>query len=603
MNPTYQQRYLREDVKTKYLDTVLIKRLLEYLAPYWMWVCIAVGALLLSKSIEVWIPIQIGSLSQFILDHVQSYIDPENKPAFQEVLSKAFLILGWILLSYVLDVFNVLIKNWVGQKALFQLRTQVYHHIQHLPVSFFDRHPIGRLMTRTIHDVDQINQMFAEGVIPIMGSTFLFIGIIAAIFFLNWRLGLLMLTLLPMIWWFTHRFRYYQRRSFSTMRSILSAMNTFVQEHLMGVMIVRHFNLHRREQQAFEQINEDYFAVNVETVHHFSLFFAGIEFLQSLSLICVFVILFLFPSSDTGFQAGTYFAISLYGLMVFRPLFDLAERYNVLQSAMAAAERIFEILDTPLEPEGPQPGLPIEKIESIAFENVWFAYEGENWILKGISFTIHHGESIALVGLTGSGKTSVINLLLRFYEYQKGCIYLNGKDIRDYSVPRLRQLFSVILQDPVIFSGTVKDNIGLYDASLTNERIKLSADYVLLTPRIDHWPDHFETRLTERGGSLSVGEMQLLSLARAVAHGRSFLIFDEATANIDLQTEQLIQRALKKILTHQTAVVIAHRLSTIRDASRIIVLHQGQIKEIGTHQDLLAKQGLYEKLYRLQFLQ
>lgn len=598
---TFQRRYTQEDVKVKRLDSFLIKRLLSYLAPYRFWVGLAVVVLLISKGIEAWVPIQIGHLSQYILDHGQAHPESEQSAAFAYVLKIGLIILGWIFVSYLLDTINILIKNWVGQKALLKLRTQVYQHIEQLPMSFYDRYAIGRLMTRTIHDVDQISQMFTESVVPIIGSLFLFAAIIAGIFFLNWRLGLIACLLLPVLWWFTRHFRYYQRRSYDAVRSIVSAMNTFVQEHLMGVMVIRHFNLYEQEKKKFDQINEDHLEANLETIHHFALFFSGIEFIQSVALILVFVILFVFAPPDTGFQAGTYFAVSLYGLMVFRPLFDLAERYNILQSAMAAAERIFEILDTPLEPQGPQQGIQLNKIETIQFKDVWFAYEGENWILKGISLMIRQGESIALIGMTGSGKTSLINLLLRLYEFQKGSILINGIDIRNYTVPSLRRQFSVILQDPVIFSGSIRDNMTLYDASISLDQVKASATYVDLISRIEQLPGQFDHQLTERGGSLSVGEVQLLSLARAVAHQRSMLIFDEATANIDLQTEHKIQEALKKMLSHRTALVIAHRLSTIKDVSRIIVLQDGKIAEEGTHQELLQKQGVYEKLYRLQF--
>lgn len=503
MNRRYQQSYKHEDVKIKRLDRTIIKRLISYLSPYWFWVVAAVVALLLSRGIEAWIPIQVGHLSQFILDKANVSLTAVQQEAFNQVLHISMFILGLIFLSYLFDVLNILIKNWVGQKAIFDLRIQVYQHIQNLPMMFYDRHAIGRLMTRTIHDVDQINQMFAESVVPIIGSIFLFIGIVTGIFILNWRIGLVIICLLPILVWFTNRFRYYQKQGYNAIRSIVSSMNAFIQEHLMGVMIVRHFNLFDKEQKVFEEINEDYFEANIDTVHHFSVFFAGIEFMQSLAMISVFVVLFVF-APPSGFQAGTYFAISLYSLMIFRPLADLAERYNVLQSAMAAAERIFEILDTPLEPSGPQPGQPLTHFETIVFDDVWFAYEDENWILKGLSFKIEQGETVALIGMTGSGKTSIISLLLRLYDFQKGHIYVNGKDIRDYSVSSLRQLFSVILQDPVIFSGTIRENITLYDSQISPEEVKSSTDYVQLTPRIEALSDGFERILTERGMGLSV---------------------------------------------------------------------------------------------------
>ncbi|WP_068467356.1 ABC transporter ATP-binding protein [Candidatus Protochlamydia phocaeensis] len=598
MKKDFHQRYIQDEVKSKSIDYAIIKRLLAYLRPYRLLVILAVILLLVSKAIEAWVPLEIGWIVQTILSHSAS---ADSHELFHHVVRSCSIVFGWILVGFILDTANVFIKNWVGQEALLALRLQVYQHIQRLPMAFYDHHAVGRLMTRTIHDVDQISQLFSESVIPILGSLFLFISILIGIFILNWKIGLAILFIMPAVWWVTHDFRYHQRQSYQIVRSILSAMNAFIQEHLMGIGIIRSFNLYKQEREKFDELNWDYFKANIETIHHFALFFAGIEWIQNFTMAAVFVILVQFAMPGSGFQAGTYFTISLYSLMVFRPLADLAERYNVLQSALAAAERIFEVLDVPVEPEGPHPGLPLNDIQTIVFDNVWFAYEKENWILRGLSLSIRRGESAALVGMTGSGKTSVLNLLLRLYEFQKGHIWINGKDIRDYSVADLRRQFSVILQDPVIFSGTIADNIALYDSSLKLNQIKASADFVNLSPFIEHLPGQFDYLLKERGISLSVGEMQLISLARAVAHHRSVIIFDEATSNIDLQTEKAIQETLKKMLANQTALVIAHRLSTIRDVDRIFVLSDGIVIEQGSHQDLIEKQGIYEKLYRLQF--
>lgn len=579
-------------------DYALIKRLLSYLTSYRFWVLFAIALLIIARAIEVWVPIQMGYLAQDILTGQTKH---DSSAMLHSVLRQAGWLMGWMILICLLDISNIFIKNWVGQAALLHLRTQVYGHIQRLPMAFYDRYAVGRLMTRTIHDVDQINQLFVESIVPLIGSLFLFMGILIGVFFINWRVGLAACSLLPFIGWLTNHFRINQRRSYEAVRTILSAMNAFVQEHLMGASIIKSFNLNSLEKKRFEELNVNHFRANLQTVHYFAFFFSGIEFLQNLSLILAFVILAQF-SSGTTFEVSTFFTFSLYGLMVFRPLLDVAERYNVLQAAMAAAEKIFAILDTPVEPQGSQPGLTLDKIESIVFDRVWFAYEKENWVLKGLSLELIQGSSIALIGMTGAGKTSVMNLLLRFYEFQKGAILINGQEIHQYSVDTLRRQFSVILQDPVIFSGTIKDNIALYHSSITPEFIQQSADYVHLTPLVNRLPDRFDHFLKERGGGLSTGGMQLISLARAVAHQRSMLIFDEATSNIDLYTEKLIQDALKKILKHKMALVIAHRLSTIRDADRILVLHKGVVIENGTHHELLRSQGMYEKLYRLQFL-
>jgi ATP-binding cassette subfamily B protein len=581
-----------DHVEAKSVDNALIKRLLTYLYPYRLWVGIAIVMLMIAAAIEAWVPIRIGQLAQEVI----SQDDPQH---FYTILMSCAIVLGWILLNYVLDIFNILIKNQIGQKAIFNLRVQVYEHIQKLPMPFFDHHAIGSLMTRTIQDVDQINQLLSESVIPLIGSAILFIGIFIGIFVINWQMGLFFCLIFPLTWYFVQRFRRKQRQSYRLLRSIISNMNAFLQEHLMGVHIVRHFGLYDTERKKFAQLNQEYLKTSLQATHHYSVFFSGTEFLRNLSMIGAFVLLALFSSFNL--QIGTFFTISLYSLMIFRPLLDLAERYNVLQSAMAAAERIFAVLDTPPEYAGAHPGADLTTIESIEFDNVWFAYEAENWILKGLCFKLLKGESMALVGVTGSGKTSVMNLLLGFYPIQKGRILINGQEIDKYSRGALRKQFSIILQDPVIFSGSIYDNIALYDPQINLRQVTDSATYVNLTPVVAKFSDQFEHVLTERGTSLSVGEMQLIALARAVAHQRSVLILDEATSNIDVHTEKIIQETIKKILGRQTALVIAHRLSTIQDVTRILVLHQGVAAESGTHQQLLEKGGIYEKLYRLQF--
>lgn len=587
-NREYEQAFSDE----KGVDWELLKRLLGYLRPYRYLLGIAILFLVIAKGIEAFIPIYLGDIMQRVFDQLEGYTS---------LLRGCLWAFGLLVLGYSLDAGNVVMKSWVAQKGLYTLRTEVYQHIQHLPMRYYDRHAVGKMMTRTIHDVDQINQMFAESVVPIVSSVFLFVTIAVSIFWVDWRVASAITAILPLAWWLTSRFRYYQRRCYDRIRAIVSVMNTFVQEHLMGAATIRSFGLQQQEEQRFEEINEDHCTAYLETIHHFAFFFAGIDFMQGLALITVFVVLVLFTPVEIGFQAGTYFTFSLYALMVFRPLADLAERYNVLQSAMAAAQRIFHTLDRHREVEDPLQGKTLGPITSIAFENVWFAYENDNWILRGISFSLKKGESVALVGVTGAGKTTILSLLLRFYDYQKGRILINGTDIRDYSLHSLRQQFSVVLQDPVIFSGTLAENVTFSQPDITPEKLDAVLDYVNLRPLVERFPEGWQQHLSEQGKSLSVGEMQLVSLARAVAHDRSFIVLDEATANIDTGTERIIQSALKRILTDKTALVIAHRLSTIKDVTRILVLHQGQVAESGTHTQLLQQAGLYEKLYRLQF--
>lgn len=588
--------YLEEEIKYHEVDSKVLKRLLAYLYPYKWLILPALLFLLVSKAIEAFVPIIIGKQTQAILSAENN--STMTSSVLSSVVSILLLLIGLLFFGYILDALNVFIRSWVGQKALVKLRMDLFNHIQHMPVSFFDHHSVGRLISRTISDVEQISQMFTESIVPIIGTLFLFVGIFAGVLYVNWRIGVLILCFGPLVWILTSRFRRYQKRCYEMIRAIVSSMNHFVQEHLMGHNIIRTFGLERKERGIFEEINEDNRIVNLENMNNFAFFIAAIEFIQNMMLICIFVILVLF-APPSGFQAGSFFTFSLYALMFFRPLGDLAERYNVLQSAVAAAERVFDVLDRNVERDNSKGTL--DSVEEISFENVWFAYEDENWILKGVSFRLEKNQSVALVGVTGEGKTTILSLLMRFYEIQKGSIKINGKNIQDYSLESLRRLFSLVPQDPVIFSGTLSENITLFNPEITADRQMEAVDFVNMSDFIQKFPGGLAFHLKERGRNLSVGEMQLVSLIRAVAQQRTMLLLDEATANIDSQTERLIQSALNKVLEHKTAIVIAHRLSTIHHVDKIIVLHQGVVKEAGSHQELMQLNGIYEKLYRLQF--
>jgi ATP-binding cassette, subfamily B, multidrug efflux pump len=596
----YKRNYHKENVEKTSVDTVLIKRLLSYLRPFWSYIVISLVFLIFARAIEAFVPIYLGEISQKFLNIINSS-ELEKNLLLPSVYIGAFLAIGLLLGGYLFDGINVVIRSWVGQKALYALRLQVYRHLLKMKMSYFNHHSVGRLMTRTIHDVDQINQMFAESIVPIVGSIILFISIGIGVIYLDWRVAAAIAIVLPIVGWMTNHFRTNQRRCFDRVRSVVAAMNTFVQEHLMGASTIRTFGLQKKEKRRFDDINEDHCTAYQETIHHFALFIAGIDFIQNFCLIIVFVLLVHFAPPITGFQAGTYFTFSLYAIMVFRPLVDLAERYNVLQSAMAASERIFNVLDQDVEVADENKGIDLRNIETITFENVWFAYDKENWILKGLSFEINKGESFAIVGVTGAGKTTIMNLLLRFFEFQKGFIKINGVHIQEYSLNSLRKQFNVVLQDPVIFSGTIAENITLFQPDLSPEKINAVVDYANLRHIVNSFPDGLQHSLLERGKSLSLGEMQLISLARAVAHEGSVFILDEATANIDTGTERMIQDALRKILRDKTSLVIAHRLSTIKDSTNILVIHNGSIVEKGTHEQLVSLNGIYEKLYRLQY--
>lgn len=595
-----EKKYQKEHEAPKSLDLSLIKRLLSYIKPYSFRAGIAITCLMIAKMIEAFVPVYLGYTAQQIINAAAQ--SPEEKAAvLTHVWHVCFWIFSLLLLGYGLESMSIYLKSWVGQKAIFNLRTQVYKHIQHLSLSYFDKVPIGKLMTRAIHDVEQISLMLTDSLVPLFGSVLLFVGMLIGFFFVDSQAAIIFLVIVPFVIFLTNYFRISQRRAYDIMRNIASAMNSFTQEHLMGASTVKYFGLQKKEKAEFDVLNKDNRNVGLLSIHHFSLFISGIEILQNLFLITIFVLLTLTAPPESGFSVGVFFTFSLYAIMFFRPLSDLAERYNVLQSAMSASERIFNILDEPIEPMEQLHEPAITDIESIVFEDVWFAYEGENWIIKGLSFEIKKAESIALVGITGSGKTTIMSLLLRFYDYQRGTIKINGRDIREYPLHALRRKFSVVLQDPVIFSGTLFDNIALYEPSITQEQVLSVIDFLGLHPLMDRFSEGLQHMLLERGKGLSMGELQLISLARALAHERDIFILDEATANIDTTTEQIIQNALKKIFNKKTSLAIAHRLSTIQGVDRIIVVHQGKLHESGTHAELIAKKGLYEKLYRVQF--
>ncbi|HEY4832071.1 MAG TPA: ABC transporter ATP-binding protein [Waddliaceae bacterium] len=598
----YRSRYDKEYPKTIVVDFDLICRLLRYLLPYKRVMMISILLLLITKSIEAFVPIYIGKVTQVILNGFA--LNTSQKLAlFADVANAGLKIFILLFFIYSLDVVNVFLKNWVGQKGVYGLRTEAYRHIQQMNLDYYNKHAIGSLMTRVIHDVDQIDQMLSESVIPLIGSGLLFIFISIGLLFVDLKIAFILLFIFPAMYWLMSYFRYNQRRCYDNVRSVVSAMNAFVQEHLMGASTIRSFGLQEQERHYFEEINQDHRNANVESTRYYSFFFAGIDLIQSASLIIVFAILATFASPSTGFEVGSYFTFSLYALMLFRPLADLAERYNVLQSAMAAADRIFHMLDQPTEDYSTKIDDPeLKEIQEISFENVWFAYKNEEWILRGFSLKIQKGQTIAIVGMTGAGKTTLLNILMRFYPIQTGSIKINGIDIQKFSIWTVRSQFSVVLQDPEIFSGTISENITMYQPHITPYKVESAIDYVNLRPVVNRFPNGMETYLPERGKSLSSGEQQLISLARAVAHDRSVIILDEATANIDSGTEAVIQNTLQKIFKDKTALVIAHRLSTIKEATKIVVLHQGIAFEVGSHKELLTKKGIYEKLYRLQYI-
>ncbi|MEX1013354.1 MAG: ABC transporter ATP-binding protein [Waddliaceae bacterium] len=572
-------------------DYHLIRWLSTYLKPFKLTIVMAVFLLLIAKVIEAFIPYYLGKMVNEVLGVIQG-------GGFVEIKKQAYLVFSLIIISTLFEITVVWLRNRVGQKSLFHLRRDVYRHIQQLNVGYFDRHSVGSLMTRTIHDVDQLNQMFSESVVPLLGSIILFTAVLFGSFLIDIRGAILLWILAIIVLSLTQYFRLHQRRLFEKIREIVSTMNSFIQEHLMGAATITSFGLQKQVKKQFEEVNQMHCDTYKKAIHYYAFFFASLDFFQGFFLIAMFALLIIESRVSGEFMAGTFFSFSLYALMLFRPLVDLADRYNLLQSAFAAGNRLQSILSEPIEEvEGEE----LRYIEEIVFDRVYFAYIGEDFVLKDFSLVVNNKESLAVVGLTGSGKTTILNLLLRFYDYNKGSIRINGKEITQYSKKSIRKQVSVIFQDPEIFSGTIQENLTLGDPDISHASLEKVMQELGGKALLRRFPDGIKTALNERGKSLSVGEKQLLALTRAFVHPSTLFFFDEATANIDTETEKIIEKILNALLKDRTSIVIAHRLSTIRNVDRIVVMEDGKVVEEGSHQELLALKGHFEKLYRLQF--
>lgn len=579
----------KDEISGKAYDSRMMRRLLRYLKPYAWQVVVAALLLLLISVTRLAGPYLIKiAIDQYILQG--------------DTAGLLFILLVFIailLLQFFINFFHVYLMQWIGQKVMFDIRRQLFDHIQHLSLHFFDRNPVGRLVTRVTNDVSALNEVLTSGVVAIFGDVFTLAGIVIVMLSLNARLALVTFCVLPFLFFVTFKFRSRVRRSFRQIRKRLAKINTFLQENISGMYIVQLFSRERVNYGRFRNLNQDFLHAHLQTIFYFALFFPTIEFLGYLAIGAT-IAYGGWQYQATGLTLGVLVAFIQYAQNFFRPISDLSEKYNILQGAMAASERIFKILDEKPDISSPaQPVLlpPIQK--GIEFRNVWFAYHGDQYVLKDISFSIKEGQKIALVGATGSGKTSIINLLTRFYDVQKGQILIDGVDLRELSLDNLRRRIAIVQQDVFIFSGTVADNIRLGE-DFSPERIKEAAHHVSAHEFIQHLPDGFETDVRERGSQISTGQKQLLAFARALAFDPEILILDEATASIDPHTEELIQNALATLMADRTSIVIAHRLSTIQHADLILVLHKGRIRETGTHEELLKKGGIYTKLYRIQ---
>ncbi|HEY7211470.1 MAG TPA: ABC transporter ATP-binding protein [Bryobacteraceae bacterium] len=513
----------------------------------------------------------------------------------------SLLYLVVIVLALVFDFGQTYLMQWTGQRAMFDLRRELMAHLQRLDIAFFDRNPVGRLVTRVTTDVDVLNDLFASGLVTIIGDILMLSFVVIAMFRLSPGMTLLMLAVMPLVVLVTMQFRRTASQSYRRIRIAIAKINAYLQEHVAGIAVLQLFNREERSKQEFEKINRDHMLAFKDSITAYGWFYPVVEFLGMLAL-ALLLAYGGFRIRQGALTLGVLVAFFQYGLRFFRPIQDLSEKYNILQGAMAASERVFKLLDT--QPEIVSPEVPVARTENstdIEFDRVWFAYHGEDWVLRDVSFRIREGETIAIVGHTGAGKTTLTSLLQRFYDVQRGAIRIGGVDIRSMDLTDLRRHFGVVLQDPYLFTGTVESNIRLGTPDISDAEIREAARQVNLLEFIDELPEAFATPVRERGTGFSTGQKQLISFARALAHNPRILILDEATSSVDTDTELRIRDALNRLVLNRTSLVIAHRLSTIQRADRILVMHKAQLRETGTHQELLARRGIYWKLYELQY--
>ncbi|HEY7284645.1 MAG TPA: ABC transporter ATP-binding protein [Vicinamibacterales bacterium] len=590
-----------DEVLGKAYDARLMRRLLQYLKPYWRQVLLALAAIVVGGAASLAQPYLIKvAIDRFVAAR-----------QLEGLNSLAALFLLVLVVAFAAEYLQTWTMQLTGQRIMFDLRMSIYGHLQKLDLQFYDRNPVGRLMTRVTSDVDVLNDLFTAGVVTIFGDVFALVGIMVMMLWMNWRLALVAFAVLPLVVIVTQWFRRNVRDSYRVVRGLIARINAFLQENITGMTTVQLFRREALNFSRFDKIDRDHRDANIESIFYYAVFYPAIE---AISALASALIIWYGGGSVIGgtLTLGALVAFLQYVQRFFRPISDMSEKFNVLQAAMASSERIFKLLDEPVAIVSPaRPSLGAATAGSIRFEHVWFSYDarrpdgdGEpNWVLRDVSFEVRPGERVGIVGATGSGKTTLVNLLLRFYDIQKGRITIDGVDIRDLELKELRGLFSLVLQDVHLFSGTVADNIRLGNASIDDERVRRAAEAVHADAFISRMTNGYASKVAERGSTLSVGQKQLLSFARALAFDPRVLILDEATSSVDTETEMTIRDALRVLMAGRTTIAVAHRLSTIQDMDKILVLHKGLLREQGTHQALLAQRGIYFKLFELQYAQ
>ena len=579
-----------EEVLGKAYDARLMRRLMMYLRPHRPAVAVALCAIVGHSLMQLAQPY----LTKLAIDR---HILTGDLNGLDQIV---LLFLGILLGSFVLEYVETYTMQMMGQRIMFDLRMQIYEHLQRLDVGFYDRNPVGRLMTRVTTDVDALNDLFAAGVISVFRDVVLLVGIMVVLLWMDWRLALVAFSVLPLIALLTQWFRRHARGSYRRVRGWIARINAFLQENISGMSTVQLFRREARNFDTFDGVNRQHRDANLDSIFYYATFYPAVEFLGALAM--ALIIWFGGGWSLQGtLTLGSLVAFLQYSQRFFRPISDLSEKFNILQAAMASSERIFGLLDTPVDLASPVPGRRPIGPGRITFEHVWFAYRDEDYVLRDVSFAVDPGERVGIVGATGAGKTTLINLLLRFYDVNRGRIAIDGVDIREIPLEDLRRRFGLVLQDVFLFSGTIRDNIALGQTSITEADIRSAAASVHADRFISKLPGGFDSAVAERGATLSVGQRQLLSFARALAFAPDALILDEATSNVDTDTEALIRDALHRLMSGRTTIAIAHRLSTVQDMDRILVFHKGELREAGAHQELLVARGLYYKLYQLQY--